>query len=109
MLNWCLHPWRCELRYLALLRLLIWAGWNGCPLTSGRTPAVHESSRLLRFWMDWICDILVGGGASVSPFVSTCKPLIIFSSAEGVGMVLNACRNSTVSDMTWLLMSLLTI
>ena len=79
----------------------------GTPCLVGVPKFFRDSNKLLRLSMAWICAILVGSGASVSTFVKTYKPLMILSLAEGVGMVWYACRNSTVSNITWLLVSLL--
>ena len=78
------------------------------PTLLGVPRRFHDSNRLCRLSMAWICDTLVGSGAFVSTLVKTCKPLMILSLADGAGLVLYACRNSTVSDISWLLVSLLT-
>jgi hypothetical protein len=50
----------------------------------------------------------VGGGAPRIALATTCKPFMILLSAEGTGTERYKWQNLTVSEMTWLLMSVLT-
>jgi hypothetical protein len=68
----------------------------------------HDSKRSLRLVRAFSWEMVVGGGVSVSALMIACKPWVILSSANGAGMVRYACLNSNVSEMTWLLVSILT-
>ncbi len=50
----------------------------------------------------------MGGGAPQIAPATTSKLWMILSSAEGTGTERYACPNSTVSEMTWLLVLALT-
>ncbi len=63
-------------------------------------------SRRLVMASSW--EIVVGSGESLRALEITWRPWIILSSGEGNGTVQKACLNLTVSEMTWLLVSLLT-
>jgi hypothetical protein len=70
----------------------------------------HDSKISRRLVMASSWEIVVGSGESLtlSAPKMTWRPWIILSSGEGDGMVQYACLNSTVSEMTWLLVLLLT-
>ncbi len=68
----------------------------------------HDSKISRRLVMASIWEIVVGSGESLRAPEMTWRPWIILSSGEGDGTVRYACLNSTVSEMTWLLVSLLT-
>ncbi len=92
-----------------------WSGTLGRPGAGLRDCLVgdgikrhHDSkiSRRLVMASSWV--IVVGIGESLRAPEMTWRPWIILSSGEGNGTVRYACRNSNVSEMTWLLVSLLT-
>jgi hypothetical protein len=68
----------------------------------------HDSKISLRLVMASSWEIDVGSGESLRVPEMTWRPWIILSLGEGEGTVRYACLNSTVSEMTWLLVSLLT-
>ena len=65
-----------------------------------------NSSRRLAMASCWV--MVVGSDVSLSAPAMVWRPWMILSSGDGAGMARKACRNSTVSEMTWLLVSLLT-
>ena len=68
----------------------------------------HDSKRSRRLAMASCWVMVVGSGASLRELAMVWRPWMILSSGDGEGMARKACRNSTVSEMTWLLVSLLT-
>ncbi len=68
----------------------------------------HDSKISRRLVMASSWEIVVGSGESLSVPEMTWRLWIILSSGEGDGTVRYACLNSTVSEMTWLLVLLLT-
>ncbi len=72
----------------------------------GRRRHASKSSRSWETASSW--EMEVGSGVSLRAPAIEWRPWMILSSDVGVGMVRKACRNSTVSEMTWLLVSLLT-
>ena len=92
-----------------------WSGTLGMPGMGMRDCLVgdrikkHQDpkiSRRLVMASSW--EIVVGSGESLRGPEMTWRPWIILSSGEGDGTVRKACLNSTMSEMTWLLVSLLT-
>ncbi len=92
-----------------------WSGTLGMPGTGMRDCFVGDGikmrqdskiSRRLVMASSW--EIVVGSGESSRAPEMTLRPWIILSSGDGNGTVWKACLNSTVSEMTWLLVSLLT-
>jgi hypothetical protein len=68
----------------------------------------HNSKRSLRLVRASSWEMVVSGGASVSALATACNPWAILSSADGAEMVQYTFLNSTMSEMTWLLVSILT-
>ena len=68
----------------------------------------HDSKRSRRLVMASSWVMVVGSGVSLRAPAMAWRPWMILSSGDGAGMVRNACQNSTLSEMTWLLVSLLT-
>jgi hypothetical protein len=68
----------------------------------------HDSKISRRLVMTSSWEIVVGSGESLRAPEMTWRPWIILSSGEGNGTVRYACLNSTVLEMTWLLVSLST-
>ncbi len=92
-----------------------WSGTLGMPGTGMRDCFVGDGikrrqdskiSRRLVMASNW--EIVVGGGESLRALEMTWRLWIILSSGEGDGTVRKACLNSTVSEITWLFVSLLT-
>jgi hypothetical protein len=69
---------------------------------------IQRGQRSLRLARAPSWEMVVDGGVSVSTLATACKPCAILSSANGAGMVRYACLNSTMLEMTWLLVSILT-
>ena len=82
--------------------------WFLACVVGGRGMRRHasNSSRRLDMASSWV--MVVGSGVSLRAPAIVWRPWMILSSGDGAGMVRNACRNSTVSEITWLLVSLLT-
>ena len=89
-----------------------WSGTLGMPGTGMRDCFVVDGikrrqdskiSRRLVMASSW--EIVVGSGESLRAPEMTWRPWIILSSGEGDGTVWYACRNLTVLEMTWLLVS----
>ncbi len=77
---------------------LRWGGASSC----------QDSKISLRLAMASSWERLVGGLAPAIAPATTCKPWMIVSSGDCKGTVIYECLNSTVSEMTWLLVSDLT-
>ncbi len=93
----------------------VWSGTLGMPGTGMRACLVgdgikrrQDSKIYRRLVMTSSWEIVVGSGESLRAPEMTWRPLIILSSGKGNGTVRKACLNSTVSEMTWLLVLLLT-
>jgi hypothetical protein len=67
----------------------------------------HDSKISQRLAMASTWEMLVGGGAPVSAPATCCNPWVILSSEVGAGIARYLRRNSTVSEMHWLLVSML--
>ncbi len=68
----------------------------------------QDSKMSLRLAMASSWERLVGGFAPAIAPATACKPWMILSSGDCEGTVMYECLNSTVSEMTWLLVSDLT-
>ena len=68
----------------------------------------HDSKISQRLAMASTWEMLVGGVAPVSAPATCCRPWMILSSGVGAGIARYLWRNSTVSEMHWLLVSALT-
>ena len=84
--------------------------WEGmrARMLGGGPRRRHDSKRSRRVAMASCWVMAVGRGASLRELAMVWRPWMILSFVDGEGMVRKACRNSTVSEMTWLLVSLLT-
>ena len=76
----------------------------------GGTKRRHDSKICQRLAMFSTWEMLVGGGAPVSAPATCCNPWMILSSKVRAGIARYLWRNSTgpVSEMHWLLVSVLT-
>ncbi len=68
----------------------------------------HDSKMSQKLAMALTWEILVGGAAPERAPATTCNPWMILSSVEGEGTARYLWQNSTVSKISWLLVSALT-
>jgi hypothetical protein len=80
--------------------------WDGQRIGGARTRHDSKMSQRLAMALTW--EILVGGATPERAPVTTCNPWMILSSVEGEGTARYPWQNSTISKISWLLVSTLT-